>query len=146
MSTALIIISIAYVLTVVILVYDFRTNKRNMEERYKDELEYLNNSKMEAKMALNSAYHINGGMIRTLARCGILKEYVRYTELIEELGKYASEMYLYETPLFRLVKTVFSDENYQFPQLDEKQSKILWAFLKEIYDGKKPPEALLILV
>ena len=81
-----------------------------------------------------------------LNSCGILKEYVRYTELIEELGKYASEMYLYETPLFRLVKTVFSDENHQFPQLDEKQSKILWAFLKEIYDGKKPPEALLMLI
>ena len=152
MTTALIIICIAFVLLFIIFLDSLNVHRKsikyystlliNVNEEEIERHNYV--TKCEKSKALRYAYGISGDIFHGL-RC-FVKEDIKYIELVEKLGEYARSMYLYEIPLSCLEHSVFSSEDYQFPQLDKDQSKILLEFLKDIHDEKRPPYAIFELI
>lgn len=150
MLTALIIVSIAFVLLFVLfLLYLRKEDKQYYSDVWKEQ------QKMEEEhqkyviqqhisKALRYTYGISGDIFHGLS-CFVRQDF-KYIELIQKLGEYARSMYLYEIPLSCLEHSVFSSEDYQFPQLDIEQSKELQEFLKDIHDEKRSPDALLELI
>lgn len=152
MLTALIVVSIAFVIMFIVNIclrrdYD-RLQKstasfvKDFRECHLEQLVYQ--VKCEVYKALKYAYGIPGDIFHHLS--GFLGKEVKYVDLIEKLGEYARSMYLYETPLSMLERSVLADKDYRFPQLDEEQSKTLWEFLSDIHGGRRFPEAILELI
>lgn len=152
MITILIIVSIAFVLLFVLFLIELNLRKQDlkyysnvlqdMQESQKIHQEYV--VKCEVSKAVRYAYGINGDIFHHLS--GVIREDIKYIELIEKLGEYARSMYLYEIPLSFLEHSVLQSEDYQFPQLDKEQSKILLEFLKDIHDEKRPPYKIFELI
>lgn len=152
MTIALIIISIAFVLLFVLFLHNLNTQKEDAkyfstvwtDMRNSDEEHHEYVIRHRVREAVRYAYGISGDILHHLS--GFLKKELKYVELIEKLGEYARSMFLYDTPLSLLEQSVFTDEEYRFPQLNKEQSKRLQDFLKDIHDGKRTPDALLELI
>lgn len=152
MLTALIIVSIAFVLLFILFLRYVNLHKddveyhsdmwKDMREDEEKHHEYV--TRCHVQKALQYAYGISGDIFHGFSE--IVQKDNEYVELIKRLGEYARGMYLYEIPLSCLKHSVFADENYQFPQLDKEQSRELWGFLKDIYNEKRPPYAIFELI
>ena len=152
MLIALIIVSIAFVLLFIIFLCcvsfhkeSLKCQARMMEDMQRDQKERNTLlTRHSVSESLRYAYGISGDIFHHLDI--VVGKDLKYIDLIEKLGEYARSMYLYETPLSCLELNVFADKDYQFPQLDKEQSRILWGFLSDIHEEVRPPYAMFELI